>query len=206
MAGRQDVSHLVSRFEAGPDPLEQQKAQEKAATGRCTGFMRKFLRSRFMGLAFGPAYGLFIYLYITHLILAGAPFTKERTTENQTIQVHEIPHPENTNPSKEVPMVNLEEPDFIPLMTTATSHLIGRAAGTGVGLSLFSVRVRCSLALMVPSLVAKRGRAFMLTFAMSLLIKGPVNIIKLNLQELDKKRQIRKWKSKPRGFKKLLKK
>ena len=82
MAGRQDVSQLVSRFEAGPDPVEQQKDPFKGGTGKCTGLMRKFLRSRFMGLAFGPAYGLFIYLYITHLILAGAPFTKERTTEN----------------------------------------------------------------------------------------------------------------------------
>ena len=189
MAGRQDVGQLVSKFEAGPDPLEQQKVPTKGGTGRCTGLLRKFLRSRFMGLAFGPAYGLFVYLYITHLILAGAPFTKEKTTENQTIQVNQNPIPEKVNPSNEVPVVNLEEPDFNPLMTTATSHLIGGATGTGVGLgltvsSLFSVRVRCSLALMVPSLVAKRGRAFMLTFAMSLLIKGPVNTIQFNLQEL----------------------
>ena len=187
MAGRQDIGQLVSMFEAGPaDLLEQSKVPAKGGRGRCAGLLRKFLRSRFMGLAFGPAYGLFVYLYITYLILAGAPFTKEGTTENQTIQVTRSPIPEKFN---EVPVVNLEEPDFIPLMTTATSHLIGGATGSGVGLgltvsSLFSVRVRCSLALMVPSLVAKRGRAFMLTFAMSLLIKGPVNTIQFNLQEL----------------------
>ena len=212
MAGRQDVGQLVSRFESGPEPLEQQKVPAKGGRGRCTGLLRKFLRSRFMGLVFGPAYGLFVYLYITHLILAGAPFTKEGTTENQTIQVDQTRIPEQINPSNKVPvvgypgsileevmqeladlgtvpMVNLEEPDFVPLMTTATSHLIGGATGTGVGLgltvsSIFSVRVRCSLALMVPSLVAKRGRGFMLTFAMSLLIKGPVNTIQFNLQEL----------------------
>ena len=183
MAGRRDIGQLVSMFEAGPaDPLEQSKVPAKGGRGRCAGLLRKFLRSRFMGLAFGPAYGL----YITYLILAGAPFTKEGTTENQSIQVTRSPIPEKFN---EVPVVNLEEPDFIPLMTTATSHLIGGATGTGVGLgltvsNLFSVRVRCSLALMVPSLVAKRGRAFMLTFAMSLLIKGPINTIQFNLQEL----------------------
>ena len=189
MAGRQDVGQLVSKIEAGPDPLEQQKVPTKGGTGRCTSLLRKFLRSRFMGLAFGPAYGLFVYLYITHLILAGAPFTKESTTENQTIQVDLSLIPEKVKPLKEVPVVNQDETDFVPLMTTATSHLIGGATGTGVGLgltvsSLFSVRIRCSLALMVPSLVAKRGRGFMLTFAMSLLIKGPVNTIQFNLQEL----------------------
>ena len=137
MTSRPSVREMVSQIEAAPDPLGQHIIAAK--TGRFARYRRlleKFLRSRFMGLAFGPAYGLFIYLYITHLILAGAPFTKERTTENQTIQVNQIPHPENMNPSKEVPMVNLEEPDFIPLMTTATSHLIGGAAGTGVGLGL----------------------------------------------------------------------
>ena len=78
MAGRQDVGQLVSKFEAGPDPLEQQKVPaNKGGGGRCAGLLGKFLRSRFMGLVFGPAYGLFVYLYITHLILAGAPFTRE---------------------------------------------------------------------------------------------------------------------------------
>ena len=67
--------------------------------------------------------------------------------------------------------------------------MIGKSAGIGAGVGLtvssfFSVRTRCSLTLMIPSLVAKRGRAFMLTFAMGLLIKGPVNNIQFNLQEL----------------------
>ena len=37
---------------------------------------------------------------------------------------------------------------------------------------------------MIPSLFAKRGRAFMLTFATSLMISGPVSTIQYNLQEL----------------------
>ena len=124
-----------------------------------------------MGLAFGPAYGLVIYLYITYLILAGAPFTREGLNEEK------------------VQSATSKEPEFSPLMTTETSHMIGKSAGIGVGVGLtvssfFSVRTRCSLTLMIPSLVAKRGRAFMLTFAMGLLIKGPVNNIQFNLQEL----------------------
>ena len=74
-------------------------------------------------------------------------------------------------------------------MTIETSHLIGKWTGTlsGAGLtlsSLFSTRIRCSLALMVPSLLTKRGRAFMLTFVASLMLKGPVDTIQLNLEEV----------------------
>ena len=68
-----------------------------------------------MGLAFGPAYGLVIYLYITYLILAGAPFTTEGSDD----------HNSTVNRSR--------EPEFTPLMTIETSQMIGGTAGTGVG-------------------------------------------------------------------------
>ena len=162
---------MVSFFDAGPVTPEEPTPQVKSCTRRCTHIVKKFLEWRFMGLAFGPAYGLVIYLYITYLILAGAPFTREGLDEG------------------EVQNATSKEPEFTPLMTTETSHMIGKSAGIGVGVGLtvssfFSVRTRCNLTLMIPSLVAKRGRAFMLTFAMGLLIKGPVNNIQFNLQEL----------------------
>ena len=187
MSGQQGVGNLVSKFESGPNNSEDEKPPLKSGNRRfqqCTDIVRKFLRSRYMGLAFGPAYGLFVYLYITYLILAGAPFTREGPDHNENSTVVE-----RKLPIGEVQIANSKEPEFTPLMTVETSHMIGGAAGTGVGVGLtvtsfFSVRMRCSLALMVPSLVAKRGRSFMLTFAMGLLIKGPVNTIQFNLQEL----------------------
>ena len=117
-----------------------------------------------MAFVFGPAYGLFIYLYITHLILAGAPFTREGP-ENSKLNESQSPEDDQ--------IANSTEPEFTPLMTIETSQMIGRRAGAGVGLgltvsSLFSQRLRCSLTLMIPSLVAKRGRSFMLTFALGL--------------------------------------
>ena len=162
---------MVSFFDAGPVTPEEPTPQVKSCTRRCTHIVKKFLEWRFMGLAFGPAYGLVIYLYITYLILAGAPFTREGLDEEEVLNA------------------TSKEPEFPPLMTTETSHMIGKSAGIGVGVGLtvssfFSVRTRCNLTLMIPSLVAKRGRAFMLTFAMGLLIKGPVNNIQFNLQEL----------------------
>ena len=179
MAGQQDVGNLISKFNSGPASLEEQKRSVKNRSQKYQDDFKKILKSRFMAFVFGPAYGLFIYLYITHLILAGAPFTREGP-ENSRL---------NGSQSPDVQIANSTEPEFTPLMTIETSQMIGGTAGTGVGLgltvsSLFSRRLRCSLTLMIPSLVAKRGRSFMLTFAMGLLIKGPVDTIQFNLQEL----------------------
>ena len=96
---------------------------------------------------------------------------------------------ENKTSEEKLSRPSSNEPEFIPMMTIETSHMIGKLTGTlsGVGLtlsSLFSTRIRCSLALMVPSLLTKRGRAFMLTFVVSLVLKGPVDTIQYNLQEV----------------------
>ena len=180
MAGQQGVGNLISKFNSGPASLEEQKHSVKNRCQKYQDVSKKILKSRFMAFVFGPAYGLFIYLYITHLILAGAPFTREGP-ENSKLNESQSPEDDQ--------IANSTEPEFTPLMTIETSHMIGRRAGAGVGLgltvsSLFSHRLRCSLTLMIPSLVAKRGRSFMLTFAMGLLIKGPVDTIQFNLQEL----------------------
>ena len=83
-----------------------------------------------MGLLFGPLYGLFIYFYITHLILAGSPFTL-------------LPEDIDTNN-----ITNVTEPEYTPIMEIATSHYIGAGVGSTVGLgltlsSLYSPRTRC---------------------------------------------------------------
>ena len=124
MAGQLGVGNLVSIFDAGPvtpEPEEPTPHKVKSFTRRCTNILKKFLRSRFMGLAFGPAYGLVIYLYITYLILAGAPFTREGP-ENSKL---------NDSQSPDVQIANSTEPEFTPLMTIETSHMIGRRAGAG---------------------------------------------------------------------------
>ena len=213
MANCEGVAHLVSKFETqanqgkGP-PAPAGKSRLSKCWASVQRGLRAFLKSRLMGLVLGPAYGFFIYLYITNLILSGAPFTKElqATTENETSRpnqslsalivsdVKEFLYIDQDNARNETQeekcsRSSSNEPKFVPLMTTETSHLIGKWTGTlsGSGLtlsSLFSTRIRCSLALMVPSLLTKRGRAFMLTFVTSLVLKGPVDTIQFNLQEV----------------------
>ena len=213
MAHCEGVGQLVSKFEAQSDhgkgkPVTAEKCRVAKCLVSVQRGLRTFLKSRFMGLVLGPAYGFFIYLYITNLILSGAPFTQEvqTTSENETTRpnqslsvlifsdVKEFFSFDQNNTRNEAPeetsfRSSSNEPEFVPLMTTETRDLIGKWTGTLSGASLtlsslFSTRIRCSLALMVPSLLTKRGRAFMLTFVTSLVLKGPVDTIQFNLQEV----------------------
>ena len=170
------IDNIINQFEK-PTDLEIQKNSEKNQRNRglqkiktCT---TTFFGSRWMGLVIGPAYGIFLYLYVTHLILGGAPFTSKFKSANQTTNQSIL-----TTDLKNLMNVKDEsfenDADFEPLMSHQTSHLIGLGigGGTGIGItiySLFSVEVRCSMVLMVPSLLTKRGRGFMLTFVTSCL-------------------------------------
>ena len=213
MATSEGVGQLVSKFEAQSNqgkrpPVPAGKCRLAKCWASVQRGLQAFLKSRFMGLVLGPAYGFFIYLYITNLILAGAPFTKEvqLRTRNETSRPNQslsalifsdvkeflsLDEDDIRNETQEEKSSRSasNEPEFVPMMTTETSHLIGKWTGTfsGAGLtisSLFSTRVRCSLSLMVPSLLTKRGRSFMLTFVTSLVLKGPVDTIQFNLQEV----------------------
>jgi hypothetical protein len=53
----------------------------------------------------------------------------------------------------------------------------------GIG-SIFSRHTRCSMMLIVPSLFAGRGRAFILTAGMGFLIDGPLNSINFNVEQI----------------------
>ena len=74
-------------------------------------------------------------------------------------------------------------------MTLETSHYIGAGVGGGTcliltTLSFFSKKTRCSMVLMIPSILTKRGRSFVLTFITGLLVDGPIETIEHNLQEV----------------------
>ena len=75
------------------------------------------------------------------------------------------------------------------MISNSSSHYIGLGVGgtSGVVLtaaSLFSVRTRCSMVLMIPSILTKRGRGFIFTFITGLLVDGPIDTIEKNLQEV----------------------
>ena len=123
-------------------------------------FMRRLGRTRYSGLFFGPLYGVLIYLYITFLILPGRPF------------IH-------TDQDK----------DFNQLMTEETGHIVGGGIGiaSGVGLTVASIpyrRVRCTMVLIIPTLLTRRGRALLITLSIGLLVQGPVRTLRRNIEEI----------------------
>eukprot|EP00092_Neocalanus_flemingeri_P006815 GFUD01007359.1.p1 GENE.GFUD01007359.1~~GFUD01007359.1.p1 ORF type:complete len:588 (+),score=120.96 GFUD01007359.1:118-1881(+) len=176
------IDNIINKFER-PTDLEVQRNTRKKS--KIKTYVAKFFGSRWMGLVIGPAYGAFLYLYVTHLILGGAPFTNMENVKNYNKTSNTSVLSNDSNKSLNVE----DEQDFEPLISHQTRHAIGIGigGGTGIGLtiySLFSEEVRCSMVLMVPSLLTKRGRGFMLTFVASLLIEGPIDTIEYNLQEV----------------------
>ena len=207
------VSERVRRYEKKiVKGYEAEKVRGKCSV--CcdvfTRLVRAFLYSRWMGLVLGPIYGFLIYLYVTHLFLAGAPFTKNNSVisgdnsshsrncgggginfnPNSMIDKQDLADKVTGDKSKTgAPRVYVDDPEFTPIMSKMTSHYIGAGIGGFIGGGLFLVspfnkRTRCSMVLMIPSLLTKRGRGFMLTFVTSLVLSGPVNTMQYNLQEL----------------------
>ena len=185
------VNTIRTRFEVEVPtpsiPTSSKKDLVNKWLARASISLQKFLSWRWMGLFLGPAYGFFIYLYVTHLVLSGSPFTISSgvSLENNILDTFKN-QGLNTTAVGNGPKTTSE---FVPLMTKETSHKIGGGIGMSAGISLslssiFSRRVRCSMVLVVPSMVTKRGRGFMLTLMTSLLIEGPISTIKYNLQEV----------------------
>ena len=73
------VSERVRRYEKKTvknDEVEKDRGRCSVCCDVFAKIVRAFLCWRWMGLVLGPVYGVLIYLYVTHLFLAGAPFTK----------------------------------------------------------------------------------------------------------------------------------
>ena len=72
--------------------IEQSKPHTKSGnnkiSSKCSIFKRA-VGSRFIGIVLGPLFGLFLYYYITYLILSGPPFTKE-VSVNKTFAENQI--------------------------------------------------------------------------------------------------------------------
>ena len=80
---------------------------------------------------------------------------------------------------------------FSPLMSKETSDYVGAGVGAVFGASLtvtglICTRTRCTAILMIPSILTKRGRAFMITFAIGMLFQGPFKTLEFNLEEISR--------------------
>ena len=142
------------------EDLEKEKTQPSSKSSLPHRAMRRLGKSRYSGLFFGPLYGVLIYLYIAFLIIPGRPFT--HTDQDQ---------------------------DFNALITMETGHYIAGGVGivSGTGLTISSMtsrRLRCTMVLMIPTLVTRRGRALLMALSIGLLVEGPLRTMRYNLFEI----------------------
>jgi len=67
------IDHIIEKFDR-PNNFQDEKSTMNNSSVTCITKTRKhcatFFASRWMGLLIGPMYGLFLYLYVTHLILS----------------------------------------------------------------------------------------------------------------------------------------
>eukprot|EP00095_Tigriopus_kingsejongensis_P011211 maker-scaffold263_size232787-snap-gene-1.30 protein:Tk11211 transcript:maker-scaffold263_size232787-snap-gene-1.30-mRNA-1 annotation:"hypothetical protein LOTGIDRAFT_155733" len=83
----------------------------------------------------------------------------------------------------------LREASTKRMASNVANHWAGGMVGVSVGgtlgvMSVFSRHTRCSMMLIVPGIFAGRGRSFMLTAAMGLLIDGPIGSINYNIEQV----------------------
>ena len=158
----------------------------------CQKIKKFFVVSRFGGLPMAFFYGIFIYSYLTYMVLPNVDTDRIKETE-----IKEKPEtsfcfsqeildlfPNNTSPQKVINAGSgvFEETSFrnhlIGLYTSgAFTWIIGTA-------SIFSTHTRCIMILIMPGIVTGRGRGFLLTMVVGLLIEGPVNSINYNINQI----------------------
>ena len=78
-----DVKALVSQAES-KNTKAPTKTKSNSKRRKKGDLVLKFLKSRYMGLVVGPLYGIFVYYYVTYLILSGPPFTVEHHGNTST--------------------------------------------------------------------------------------------------------------------------
>ena len=170
------VCSMIEKFELETvNNVRAQKSQTGGLHYTPAALLAYISQCRLSGLLMGPIYGVFLYLYITHLILAGYPFTAPNTSSCSP-----------TNTSCWTAGLNQTSINETALMSKRTSHLVGGGVGAVVGsglalTSVFSTRVRCNMVLILPSLLTKRGRSFMFSFALALVIEGPLSTLEHNV-------------------------
>ena len=80
-----NVKDRIKQIEqTNPDP----KSGINKSSSKCS-IVKRAVGSRFIGIFLGPLFGVFLYYYITYLVLSGPPFTKE-VSVNGTFSENEI--------------------------------------------------------------------------------------------------------------------
>ena len=154
--------------------------------------VEKFVKSDWSGLPLGILYGL-IFLLITSLILESEdnPETK-LSTENITNEVEKSPLSSVFEKNRSVAKADKSTANSFdsPLFSVSkrTESIVSVVCGAAVALmvvlgSLLSLKLKTTFLLMIPALIAGRGRSFIMSLGFGIMIKGPAGNIEANVQE-----------------------
>ena len=150
------------------------------------------ITSRFAGIPMTLVYAVFIYLYLTLRILPDSGtnnLTKPEVREKSTIsscfskEVQDI-FPSNTS-FRTFVKIKSDLHENISLRNQRIALITSTAFTVTIGISsIFSRHTRCILMLIMPGIIAGRGRAILSTVALGLLIEGPVSSINYNINQV----------------------
>ena len=148
--------------------------------------------SRFGGLPMTFIYGIFIYSYLTYMILPDVD-----TDEIKEAKINKKPETSfcfsqeilDLFPNKTSPRKVINAKSRLPEKITFRNHRIGLYTSCAFTLSIgtasiFSTHTRCIMMLIMPGIVTGRGRGFLLTMVVGLLIEGPINSINYNINQI----------------------
>ena len=155
--------------------------------------IKNFLgESRFGAIPIAFIYGILIYLYLTCIIFPNVDIYQEKETDVK--KKSETPFcfskeildlfPNDTSPQK-VTNAKCHLPEEISIRNYRTGLYISWAFTLTIGTaSIFSIRTRCIMMLIMPGIVTDRGRGFLLTMVVGLLIEGPFDSINYNIKQI----------------------
>ena len=171
---------------------ELSRSRKNCLNSPCKKIKEFFVESRFGGLPMTFIYGIFIYLYLTWMVLPSVDTDEVKETDvkkkPETLfcfskEILEL-FPNDTSPQK-VTNAKSDLPEEISFRNHRIGLYTSCAFTLSIGIaSIFSIHTRCIMMLIMPGIVTGRGRGFLLTIVVGLLIEGPVNSINYNINQI----------------------
>lgn len=175
---------------------KKNNAKKSQSSTKCNAAFFKrlehFVRlSRYAGIPLAVLYGFFIFYYMTFFLLSDPPeaVTANLGKSNGSSEFANVNCDFSFEPTTKPDHMNISSNMSGPTTFGVDNYIVGAASGGVVCVtmgvtSIFSKRTRCSMMLIIPTLFAGRGRAFILTAAMGLLLDGPINSINYNVEQI----------------------
>ena len=150
------------------------------------------ITSQFAGIPMALVYGVFIYLYLTLMILPASdtnnltePEVKKKPTTSFCFSNEVLNLFPNDTSFRRFIKIKSNVDENISLRNQRIALVTSSALTITIGISsVLSRHTRCILMLIMPGILTGRGRAFLLTVVLGLLIEGPVNSINYNINQI----------------------